>query len=591
MNINQHTQWPLHTASLNNYNQPARSLDGGTLPSPFLVASATYQPGAPPQSSSWLQPLLQYCPTQLHLHLLHPKPLLLVLCSHPATTSQWPCNFSSNTTRPTAFFSATIQLFSSPTSQQQFTSSTLAPPFLCEPSSHLPLVRCLPPNSSCSSSVPATAILPPNPAPFSSAPPPVSSLPSSPVHLPCPGLLPTQSTPTFLSAWIFPPPGPPPLQLPLANAGPMPPNSSPLHPNHPISLRSTSSQSSDASHFLCPRATTCLQDHRAHPGLLESLQQPLFSLACREDTLLNRMVRLGRVRPLSLATGPYPGQPTMEPCTSTAPAPPAQKDSQMPFLAANGCVRIQVIEDDKAKSTGPFTTGVRGQALALVTTNFQVKDQARYGQAVSSATVRCHQPSPRCRQMGPPMWWMSWRRSNPLQPRKAYMCPYMQFIEVAAQCGFCSCVTSAPPHYFQHLDHTAQDCYVDLFLFPNLDYVGVAHVRVVPVSWVQSTKYTYFQMWAWQATDCDKAITVEFKHDDKLESEAGAQIQLSIGILNNPLGSERHSGQPVCSNSGLLPGRLYRSPFISLLILPECMKLLPVSELVLKVACWEPASR
>lgn len=38
-------------------------------------------------------------------------------------------------------------------------------------------------------------------------------------------------------------------------------------------------------------------------------------------------------------------------------------------------IQIQVIEDDKVKSTEPFTTGVRGQAPPLVTTNFQVKDQ------------------------------------------------------------------------------------------------------------------------------------------------------------------------------------------------------------------------
>ncbi|CAJ0966903.1 unnamed protein product [Ranitomeya imitator] len=46
---------------------------------------------------------------------------------------------------------------------------------------------------------------------------------------------------------------------------------------------------------------------------------------------------------------------------------------------------------------------------------------------------------------------------------KAYMCPYMQFIEGGRrfQCCFCSCVTEVPPHYFQHLDHTGKriDCY------------------------------------------------------------------------------------------------------------------------------------
>lgn len=37
--------------------------------------------------------------------------------------------------------------------------------------------------------------------------------------------------------------------------------------------------------------------------------------------------------------------------------------------------QIQVIEDDRAKTTEPFATGVRGQAPPLVTTQFHVKDQ------------------------------------------------------------------------------------------------------------------------------------------------------------------------------------------------------------------------
>ncbi|MEQ2193379.1 hypothetical protein XENOCAPTIV_020279 [Xenoophorus captivus] len=45
----------------------------------------------------------------------------------------------------------------------------------------------------------------------------------------------------------------------------------------------------------------------------------------------------------------------------------------------------RVIEDDKAKTTEPFTTGVRGQAPPLVTTTFQVKDQGN----ASPRFVRC----------------------------------------------------------------------------------------------------------------------------------------------------------------------------------------------------------
>ncbi|CAL8395578.1 unnamed protein product [Arctogadus glacialis] len=38
---------------------------------------------------------------------------------------------------------------------------------------------------------------------------------------------------------------------------------------------------------------------------------------------------------------------------------------------------------------------------------------------------------------------------------KAYMCPYMQFIDGGRrfQCAFCNCVNEVPVFYFQHLDH------------------------------------------------------------------------------------------------------------------------------------------
>ena len=47
----------------------------------------------------------------------------------------------------------------------------------------------------------------------------------------------------------------------------------------------------------------------------------------------------------------------------------------LPPLPPASAVQIQVIEDDRVKTTEPFTTGVRGQAPPLVTSNFHVKDQ------------------------------------------------------------------------------------------------------------------------------------------------------------------------------------------------------------------------
>uniref|UniRef100_A0A673K503 Protein transport protein Sec24C-like n=1 Tax=Sinocyclocheilus rhinocerous TaxID=307959 RepID=A0A673K503_9TELE len=146
--------------------------------------------------------------------------------------------------------------------------------------------------------------------------------------------------------------------------------------------------------------------------------------------------------------------------------------------------QIQVIEDDKAnKGSEPFTTGVRGQAPPLVTTKFQVKDQgnaspryirctaynipcnsdmAKQSQVPLAAVIKPLAPLPPDET---PPYLVDHGESGPIRCNrcKAYMCPYMQFIEGGRrfQCGFCSCVTEVPPHYFQHLDHTGKrvDCY------------------------------------------------------------------------------------------------------------------------------------
>ncbi|CDQ88749.1 unnamed protein product [Oncorhynchus mykiss] len=123
----------------------------------------------------------------------------------------------------------------------------------------------------------------------------------------------------------------------------------------------------------------------------------------------------------------------------------------------------------------------------------------------------------------------------------------------------------------------AQGCCVDLFLFPN-QYVDVATLGVVPVSTGGSVyKYTYFQAemdrerflndlrrdvqkpmgfdavmrvrtsTGIRATDffgsffmsnttdvelagldCDKTVTVEFRHDDKLSEDTGALMQCAV---------------------------------------------------------------
>uniref|UniRef100_A0A8C3DY24 SEC24 homolog C, COPII coat complex component n=1 Tax=Corvus moneduloides TaxID=1196302 RepID=A0A8C3DY24_CORMO len=136
----------------------------------------------------------------------------------------------------------------------------------------------------------------------------------------------------------------------------------------------------------------------------------------------------------------------------------------------------------------PFVTGVRGQVPPLVTTNFLVKDQGN----ASPRYIRCTSYNIPCtsdmaKQSQVPLaaiikplatlppeetlpYLVDHGESGPVRCNrcKAYMCPFMQFIEGGRrfQCCFCSCVTEVPPHYFQHLDHTGKR--VDFYDRPEL---------------------------------------------------------------------------------------------------------------------------
>ncbi|XP_060031430.1 protein transport protein Sec24C isoform X2 [Erinaceus europaeus] len=150
---------------------------------------------------------------------------------------------------------------------------------------------------------------------------------------------------------------------------------------------------------------------------------------------------------------------------------------------------IQVIEDDRNnRGSEPFVTGVRGQVPPLVTTNFLVKDQgnaspryirctsynipctsdmAKQAQVPLAAVIK---PLARLPPEEASLYVVDHGESGPLRCNrcKAYMCPFMQFIEGGRrfQCCFCSCVNDVPPQYFQHLDHTGKR--VDAYDRPEL---------------------------------------------------------------------------------------------------------------------------
>ncbi|XP_071318774.1 protein transport protein Sec24C isoform X2 [Trachinotus anak] len=368
-----------------------------------------------------------------------------------------------------------------PTSQQQFTSSAPPPPSSQQtfpPSSYSGPV---PPPSQAPAppvSQPQQSFPPAHP-PFSSAPPPVSqpAFISGPPP-PAQGSFPPRAPPPSSQPGSFPPPTstpsgqypglmppqqqPPPSQPPPYHSGPPPPRAQ----MPPTSM--------PQSNHLPPGP----QNPLGPPG---PLQQPPSQPGMQGGYPPQQNGAFGQVRgPQPGYAGPYPGQPNYgAPAPAPAPAPPAQKRLDPDAIPSP----IQVIEDDKAKSTEPFTTGVRGQAPPLVTTNFQVKDQGN----ASPRFIRCTAYNMPCtadmaKQSQVPLaavikplatlppdetppYLVDHGEGGPIRCNrcKAYMCPYMQFIEGGRrfQCGFCSCVTEVPPHYFQHLDHTGKrvDCY------------------------------------------------------------------------------------------------------------------------------------
>ncbi|NWR54614.1 SC24C protein, partial [Bucorvus abyssinicus] len=178
--------------------------------------------------------------------------------------------------------------------------------------------------------------------------------------------------------------------------------------------------------------------------------------------------------------GAYPGTPNY----GSQPGPPPKRLDPDSIPSP-----IQVIEDDRSnRGSEPFVTGVRGQVPPLVTTNFLVKDQGN----ASPRYIRCTSYNIPCtsdmaKQSQVPLaavikplatlppeealpYLVDHGESGPIRCNrcKAYMCPFMQFIEGGRrfQCCFCSCVTEVPPHYFQHLDHTGKR--VDFYDRPEL---------------------------------------------------------------------------------------------------------------------------
>ncbi|XP_050311772.1 protein transport protein Sec24C [Anthonomus grandis grandis] len=202
------------------------------------------------------------------------------------------------------------------------------------------------------------------------------------------------------------------------------------------------------------------------------------------DQMSNQMQNMSLRGP----PGPgYMGQPPVRPMHQGAPGypqpgmnygQPQQQQQQKRLDPDQMPSPIQVIQDDQATRSGLFVTNQKGLVPPLVTTNFTVQDQGNasprfmrstmYNVPITQDTMKQTAVpfslviSPMAKlgkdEFAPPI--VNFGELGPVRciRCKAYMCPYMQFIDSGRrfQCLFCKATADVPAEYFQHLDHTGQ---------------------------------------------------------------------------------------------------------------------------------------
>lgn len=180
---------------------------------------------------------------------------------------------------------------------------------------------------------------------------------------------------------------------------------------------------------------------------------------------------------------PQPGYPPMGPQGGYGQpqggyAQPQQQQQQKRLDPDQMPSPIQVVQDDQKTRSGVFVTNQKGLVPPLVTTKFVVQDQGNASPRFIRSTMynvpitqdimkQTAVPfslvlSPMARlekdEYPPPI--VNFGELGPVRcvRCKAYMCPYMQFIDSGRrfQCLFCKATTDVPTEYFQHLDHTGQ---------------------------------------------------------------------------------------------------------------------------------------
>lgn len=204
--------------------------------------------------------------------------------------------------------------------------------------------------------------------------------------------------------------------------------------------------------------------NRASPGVTSGYQQPPY----QQPGYHNQMDMYNNQRSPYQSNAPNAAgyQPSMQPQQARRLDP-----EQMPSP-------IQVMQDDQNMRGGVFMTNQKGLVPPLVTTNFITQDQGNTSPRYIRSTMytvpttndiikQTNVPfglviSPMARivqgECEPPIVDMGEIGPVRCVRCKAYMCPFMQFIDAGRrfQCMFCKATTEVPNEYFQHLDHTGQ---------------------------------------------------------------------------------------------------------------------------------------
>uniref|UniRef100_UPI00358F8CCA protein transport protein Sec24C isoform X2 n=1 Tax=Myxine glutinosa TaxID=7769 RepID=UPI00358F8CCA len=272
-----------------------------------------------------------------------------------------------------------------------------------------------------------------------------------------------QSYVNYPTAAAAPPSQHPPLSL-------VPPTSTPMASDHALSTRVGSSTMQQL-----PGPGVHLSSLPPQPGFPPQLNGTYGPQQAQTSQAGYAGPHPGFQQPYSVSQGPM-GPPGPQGTAAPMGPPQGQPRRLDPDSIPSP---IQVIEDDRVQhATDPYSTAVRGQVPPLVTTDFLVQDQGN----ASPRFIRCTSYNLPCtsemaKQSQVPMVAvikpLASLPSNEAPPAvvnhgdmgpvrcnrcKAYMCPFMQFIDGGRRfhCTFCSCTTEVPQHFFQHLDHTGR---------------------------------------------------------------------------------------------------------------------------------------